>query len=151
MLVANARAGCQVYDMSVPEKPRFLTSVASMEYVKGVSAYDGRGYLYDFKNGVQSFDLKNLQQLRTVDSSKLTGLAVIGDKAFLGHGNGGISIVPLPIELAEINLRSSQELSIFIPTPMMPGRYSLWLTKGEQSLILSEPLRFDRAGVVADF
>ena len=146
MLVANARAGCQVYDISVPEKPRFLTSVASMEYVKGVNTFGDRGYLFDSKDGVRSFDLKTLQQLRLVNSEKLTGLAVTGGKAYLGHGNGGVSIVPLPTELAEINLHSSQELSVFIPTPAMPGRYSLWLTKGEQNLVLAKPLSFEGGG-----
>ncbi|APG26596.1 hypothetical protein A7E78_01195 [Syntrophotalea acetylenivorans] len=149
MMVANATAGCQIFDVSVPEKPRFLTSIASMDYVKGVSAFEGTGYLYDYKNGVQAVDLKTLQQLRSVASSKLTGLAVVDGKALLGHGNGGVSIVPLPIELSEVDLRSSQELSVFIPNPAMRGRYSLWLTKGEHSMIVPQPLTFDQAGLGA--
>jgi hypothetical protein len=142
MLVANARAGCQVYDISEPEKPRFLTSVAIMEYVNRVSTVGDQGYLSGSKDSVHAVDLKTLQQLWSLDSGRLTGLVVMGGKVFLAHGNGGISIVPLPIELAEVNLRSSQELSVCIPTPAMSGSYSLWLTKGAQRLVVPEPLDF---------
>lgn len=86
MMVANARAGCQIFDISKPEKPRFITSIASMVYVRGVNAFEDSGYLYDFENGIQAFDLKALQRVRSIDSSKLTGLAVVGGKRFLVTG-----------------------------------------------------------------
>ena len=147
LLVANARAGCQIYEVGNPRHPRFLTSIASMEYVNGVEAFAGQGYLFSHRKGVQSIDLETLQQIWSVNSSSASALQVVEDQAYVGQGNGGIAVIPLPQKIVAIARRDPQEMSIFIPHPGRPGRYTLHLTRDGQEMMLPEPLLFEKGSL----
>ncbi|MEZ4485787.1 MAG: hypothetical protein R2864_14885 [Syntrophotaleaceae bacterium] len=142
MLVANAMAGCQIYDITDPVKPVFLESVASMEYVYKVKAFAGKGYLCDLNGNVLTVDLASFEQRKPFGSTRPSTLTVSESRIFFGQGNGGVSMVPLPVELPEITRHSRQEISIYVPAPATPGRYSVCLTQGGHSLPLPEILKF---------
>jgi hypothetical protein len=93
-----------VVDISDPEKPRIISSISSTSgFAGGVAESDGVAYVAT-GNGLRLIDVRDAEDPREIDfllwpdwqidpSAAVLNVTVFGDFAYVGHGDGAVSVV----------------------------------------------------------
>jgi hypothetical protein len=151
LLLANSRAGCQVYDIGGSGQPRLLSSLATMDNVVWVKGIGDHAFLFSHVTGLQVVDLSDPRQPRSLGvlgtSSNAMDIAIVGNEACVSLGKRGLKVLPLPVEVPGITVNSSRELILQMPRVPQSGNHLLTLFRGRESAILERPLALQPAVV----
>ncbi len=152
LLLANSRAGCQVFDIQEPGLPRFVSTLVAMGNVTWVKGMDGKAYIFDSESGLQVVDLKAADHPRIIGSlggSRHAGsVAIVNDKAYVALKRGGVKALPMPVNLPKMTIKSSREMILQVPPSMPPGNYFLTLNKGGETAVLDKVIHFSCRGAI---
>jgi hypothetical protein len=146
VFVANGRAGVQVFDISNPGEPKILGSIRVSDYAKDISLVGERAYVLDTGQGLQVIDVSDPGNMRIVGGLSLPAdvrsFAIAGGMLHVENGNGGVLVLPLPIELEKPVILSSDRMTVVVPSPPFPGDYILQVFNRREARELPGVLTF---------
>ena len=126
--VANDTSGLQVIDVGTPRSPAIIGNVDTKK-AWGVSVAGHYAYVADGENGLVVVDVHAPAAPRVLGSLDMLGntynVAIAGDMAFSANWSEGMAISLVPVEVAPVVLDDPAHLSVTIPTPRIPGHYTL--------------------------
>ncbi len=135
--VANGGSGLQVIDINTPSNPVIIASVDTPDIAQNVRVSGGYAYVADRAGGLQMIDISDPYDpviIGSVDTANYAlDLKVSGNYAYVADGFNGLTIVPVPVEIQPVTVNGETELSVSLPSPLLPGRYSLMAFKGDYS------------------
>jgi len=116
----------QILDVTDPANPVVIASL-NVPWAAGITVAGERVYMIDTSGGIQVVDVSNPSHptlIGFVDTSAYANdVVIIDNKAYVANGKNGFAIVPVPIEIKPVNLDAST--SITLPSPILPGHYTL--------------------------
>ena len=137
--IADGRSGLLVVDVSQPDKPEILASLALPGESKGLLVSGGRAYVVSGQYGVTVVDIQHPTRPRVVGRYKVAGLsrrlALDDGYLYLTRSKGGVLAVPLPVPADKIELISNEHLRASFSTPMVPGAYDLQVGRRAELVI----------------
>lgn len=145
--IANAQGGLLLADVRNPQKPVILSSIdlpgiTTSLVVEGETVYVSSTY-----SGVHVIDVADVNKPRLLASLSSSGsnsaLQVINGKMFFAKGNQGVLAYPIPQQIKDFEIVSESKLRLSLPSPNVPGRYSLRVSNREQSASLDGVVRFE--------
>ena len=143
LLVANSRAGCQIFDISDPGEPRFQSTVSAMGNVTWVGLMHGLAFVQDSGKDVLVMDIADPEKpclIGTLGVSNAKSVAVVDNKACVTLGGGGVRCMPLPLEMPVVAIPDSREMFLQIPPLSVSGNYMLTVYREGEHAVLNEPL-----------
>jgi hypothetical protein len=144
--VADGSGGLQVIDVSNPASPQIIGSVDTPGYASGVTLAGNTAYVADGGTGLQVIDISdpaNPQIIGSADTGDTAfGITVVGNTAYVADRTGGLMIVPVPVEVSPVVVNSPTSISITLPSPQIPGHYTLRVFNGTQSYELPGAVTF---------
>ena len=151
LLLANSRAGCQVYDIGSSGQPRLLSSLATMGNVVWVKGIGDHAFLFSQGTGLQVVDLSDPRQPRSLGvlgtSWNAKDIVIVGNEAYVSLGTRGLKVLPLPVEVPWITVNSSRELILRMPKVSQSGNHLLTLFNDCDCAVLERPLALQSAVV----
>ncbi len=144
----------QVMDITTPSSPKFVTSVPMTGEVSNCLTLDQNmayvAYKTETAGGVQVIDLKNSSHPRTIASfhtmSEANQVVLTDDLAYVACNlspiAGGVLVMPVPLELQPVDMKSGTSMELRIPSPRLPGNYTLRLFNTEEETELTGAMTF---------
>jgi len=125
--VADGGSGLQVIDISDPSSPQIIGNV-NLGRVYNIHVSGSYVYIEQFNRllVIEINNPSNPQVIGEIDTlgwtldSFVTGNCVYSLKNF-----GGLVTIPLSVEIVTINNKSPTSISATLPSPIIPGRYTL--------------------------
>ena len=120
----------QVIDVSNPSNPIIIGSVDMMSGFLGrITMIGSTVYIANGGDGLIIIDVSSPSNPTIIGSVDTPGSAkevvVIGDLAYVADYGSGLTVVPLPVEITPISINSPTNISIVLPSPQIPGHYTL--------------------------
>ncbi|MDH5544594.1 MAG: hypothetical protein OEZ43_03310 [Gammaproteobacteria bacterium] len=95
--VADWFSGMHIYDVSIPNAPRLVSSLHTPGSPKGVIVKDNIAYIADDDHGLQIANVKNTRRPAIIAELPLSGLAytmkLVGSRLYVAAHRGGLHIV----------------------------------------------------------
>jgi hypothetical protein len=140
--------GLQVIDISNPASIQIIGSVDTPGYAFGVTVVGDTVYVADGISGLQVIDISNLaspQIIGSVDTPSMAlDVTVAGSTAYVADYNSGLVIVPLSVEIIPVTINSETSISVTLPSPDMPGNYTLRVFNSEENSELAGAVNFSK-------
>ncbi|MDM8521764.1 hypothetical protein QUF80_00170, partial [Desulfococcaceae bacterium HSG8] len=137
--------GLQVIDIGNPENPVIIGSVQTPENANDITVSDGKAYVTGY-GGLQVIDIGDPENPVIIGSVETpgsgSGVTVSDGKAYVADGNYGLSVLPLPVEVGSVTVNSETDISLSIPGPRIPGRYTLRVFNENESYELPGAVTF---------
>ncbi|MDM8521763.1 C13 family peptidase [Desulfococcaceae bacterium HSG8] len=144
--VADRDGGLQVIDIANPENPVIIGSVETPGYAKDITISDGKAYVADDDGGLQVIDIANPENPVIIVSvetpGSVQGVTVSDGKAYVADESYGLSVLPLPVEIWSVTVNSETDISLTLPGPRIPGRYTLGVFNENESYELPDAIAF---------
>jgi len=124
--LADGESGLQVIDISDLDNLTIIASADTPRYARWIEIEEKIAYIADRESGIQVIDIgvpSKPQIIGSVDTGEARCVEIIGDKAFVADMGNGFIIVPVPVEVKPVNVVSSTELSLTLPSPTLAGHY----------------------------
>ncbi|MCP4107409.1 MAG: hypothetical protein GY749_18000 [Desulfobacteraceae bacterium] len=88
-----------------------------------------------------------MQAIGTVNTSGFSrSVEIINDKAYVTNGADGLVVMPLPVEIQQVEVKKETSVSVTIPSPQIPGRYTIRVFNGEEHYELHGVVTFVEPG-----
>jgi hypothetical protein len=143
--VADCWEGLQVIDISDPQNPQIIGSVCTPGSAYAITLVGDMAYMAD-GSGLQVIDISDPQNPQIIGSVDTPGSAyaitLVGDMAYVANGLSGLVIVPIPIEISPITVNSTTSLLVTLPSPLIPGNYTLSAYNQTESYQLNGAVTF---------
>ena len=127
--IANGRSGLLIADVGNPEKPSIIASMNLPGISKGLTVAAGQVFVSSSNGGLSVIDVSVPEQPVLSGFIPFTGLARdihLEDKTlYLTLGTGGILALPVPVQSERTESFSQERIRIVLPSPTVPGSYSL--------------------------
>ncbi|MBE9486959.1 MAG: hypothetical protein IMY82_07300 [Chloroflexi bacterium] len=144
--VANGRGGLLVVDVRNPCSPRILSAIDLPGIAMGLLVDGPSVYVSCRYGGLFFVDVSDLKAPVLVSSMELHGLAkgiaLVDGLLYLANGDMGMTAVPVPEQLKEVDFISAEQLQVTLPSPVFPGRYSLQVSNRKTTVSLDGVLRY---------
>ena len=128
--------GLQVVDVSDPQNPAIVGSVDTPGWGYEVKVIGQTAYVADYFDGIQVIDVSDPQNptiIGSVDTGQqAVSLAVSGNAVYVARCYGGLIIVPVPREIAPVQVIGPEEIRVVLPDPTIAGHYNLRVFNQEQ-------------------
>ncbi|MEZ4600442.1 MAG: hypothetical protein R2940_11705 [Syntrophotaleaceae bacterium] len=149
LLLANSRAGCQIFDVSHPHRPNLLSTVSAMGNIAWAKVVERLAFIYDNDRGLLVVDLTEPEkpyELGTLGVTSARSVDVVGNQACVTFTGGGVKCMPLPMEMTLAAISDSGSIYLRIPPLPVSGNYLLSVSRDGQYAIMDEPMSFRVAG-----
>jgi hypothetical protein len=127
--VANGLSGLMIVDFNRPDKPIILSLLDIEGFSKGVYVKGDRAFVVSQAGGVSVVNAENLKAPRLESYMAVQGLSrgfqVDGGKFYLPRNNLGVSMLPVPLRVEEIDRKSSNHILCTLPMVEFSGQYDL--------------------------
>ncbi len=145
----------QVIDIADPEAPE---SIGFFCEPGGISGHLGRiaavaknkVYVVSASDGITVIDAsspEHMQIIGTVDTPGASRDAeIVNDKAYITNGSDGLFVMPLPVEIQQVEVESETNVSVTIPSPEIAGNYTLRVFNEEEHYELYGVVTFIEPG-----
>jgi hypothetical protein len=119
-----------VIDVSVPYYPKIIGNTDIPTYFGDKITVSGSAaYVAAPNDGLVMIDVSEPENPIVIGtiSKPAMDIAIVGNKALIASGGDGLVIVPVPVEIkpAFINVINDTTLSVTLPSPPIPGNYTL--------------------------
>lgn len=151
--VADWFSGLHLYDISIANAPRLISSLHTPGSSKGVLVHDNIAYIADDDHGLQIADVSDKNRPRLIAELPLSGLAYTmklhGDKLFVASHRGGLHIV-------DVSNPHKPKLLGSYDTPgkswavHIKGKYA-FVADDDSGVLVMDISKPDRIEVVANF
>ncbi|MEA3544787.1 MAG: hypothetical protein U9R69_06150, partial [Thermodesulfobacteriota bacterium] len=137
--VANGRSGLLIVDVTNPEAPDILSSVAIPGRCKAVRVVGEKAFIISHHGGINVVNIENLEKsilLNSIFIPGLTrGLQIVDGLIYAAQKEMGVTVLPVPILAEDVEFISRRQLRVTLPAPAFPGRYSLQISTGRESAV----------------
>jgi hypothetical protein len=143
LLMAGSRAGCQIFDIADPNRPRYLSTLAAMGNITWVKGSGDYGFICDNEGSLLVADLKNPRQpcvIGSLGTPRGKSIEVVNNEAFVTLGGGGVKRMPLPVEVRPEAVTDSRKLALRIPPLTTPGNYLLTLYREREHVMMADAI-----------
>jgi|GEM_PF-155861 len=139
--------GLYVINVASPGSPYLVATIGGFSFqVTDIVVSGDRAFVAHRYTGMSVVDISdpyNPQILGTMDTlSYADGIAVSGNYAYIADGSTGLVIMPLPQEIFPVTVSSSTEITVSLPSPPIPGHYSLKVFDNSQSHVMPGAVSF---------
>ena len=153
--VADDNSGLRVIDISDPKNFAIIGSVDTPGNAYGVTVSGTTAYVADGGSGLQAIDIsdpRNPAIVGSVDTlsaygASPYGVAVSGDMAYVADGTNGLQIMPIPVEIKPVIVNSGTSMTLTLPSPQMPGNYTLRVFNSAESHELPGVIAFNESSL----
>lgn len=126
--------GVDILDVTNPSNPLLVGQIETIGGAFGIEIVNDTAYISGDVEGVYVVDISDITKPLITGIVDSPGSAlhsqVDGDKVYVADSTAGLSILPLPIEIEEINFNATDELELTIPAQSLEGNYTLRVFDG---------------------
>ncbi|MCK5912577.1 MAG: hypothetical protein KAG12_01780, partial [Desulfuromusa sp.] len=134
--VANGRSGLLIVDVSKPRKPTILSSIDIPGICEQLRVVGRKVIITSHHGGINIVNIDDPQKpilLNSIATPGLSrGLQVVDDLIYVTHDAVGVTVVAAPVMAKKVELISSRQIKVTLPSPKFPGRYSLQISNGRE-------------------
>ena len=120
--------------------PTYLTVVGetdTLSSVRDITLVDATAYLAVGEEGIQVVDISVPTSPATIGNvgafSEARGVAILGNAAYIADSLKTMAIMPLTVEISQIDVISDTEIALTLPAPSVPGSYTIRVFDESQS------------------
>jgi len=138
--IANGRSGLLIVDVSRPSHPTILSSITIPGSCIDLMVLNEKVYISSHHGGITVVSVADPKQPRRLHNIAIPGVSrgtLIDDGLiYITQQELGISILPVPIVAKIVDVFSPQQIRIKLPSPRIPGRYSLQINNRCESVVV---------------
>ena len=135
----------RIVDVADPRNPVIVGSVDTLNYIGGVSVTGNTAYVAS-SNSLHVVDVANPETPVVIGSVFIPGspnyVTVAGQIAYVTDRFMGLKIVPVPLEIAAVELVDPERLRVTLPGPSISGHYNLRIFNRTESYELLGAVSF---------
>ena len=139
--IANGRSGLLIVDVTNPEKPAILSTVAISGTAKEVKVVNGKAFIASHQHGIVVVNIEDPKKPVVLNNilipGVMKGLQVVGNFIYVPQRGMGVTVIQTTAIADKINLLSPQHLQVSFPSPKYPGRYNLEVANPRASVVVS--------------
>ena len=138
--VANGRSGMLVVDVANPVEPTILNSLEIPGVCREIRVVDHKAFITSYHGGITVVDIENPEKPIVLNNISMQGLSrglqVVGDLIYVAQREMGVAAVPVPVIAETVEFISKQRMQVTLPSPNLPGRYSLQVANYRGSVVV---------------
>lgn len=138
--VDTSLGGLRAVDVSDPATPVIVGSIDISGGAVAMSISGTTAYVADSQSGLQAIDISDPAHPVVIGCvgtlSNASDIAISTTSGYLSTYDGGLVIVPLPREIAPATTASTNTLRLTIPSPTIPGYYTLHVFSNDEDFEL---------------
>jgi hypothetical protein len=137
--LAKGRSGLLIIDVKNPEKPKILSSIDIPGFCNGLSVSNGKVFVTSHCDGISVVNIEDPEKpvlfCNISMQSVSRRLQVVDDLIYVPHKGMGVTVIPVPMEVTEIDLISREHMQVKLPPVKFPGYYSIQVSNQSESMI----------------
>ncbi len=137
--VANGRAGLLIVDVKKATAPIILGSIGIAGISKAVKISGNKAVITSHLGGISVVNIADPENPILMNSVSMPGLSrglqVVDDLIYVTQKEMGVAVVPVPIAAEMVKVLSAQQMQVTIPSPKLPGSYSLQINNQRESVV----------------
>jgi hypothetical protein len=146
--IANGRMGLLIADVTRPAAPEIISLVGIPGFAKGLSLGRDRVFVSSQDSGVSVINIEDLHHPFREAYLQIQGLArgitVVDRRIYAACNKLGVTVVPEPQRLEDIEKTSSNHVRVAVPAVDEAGRYDLQISDRSKLVRQTNLLSFDK-------
>lgn len=144
--VANGRSGMLIVDVANPVAPIILSSLEIPGVCREIRVVDHKAFITSHHGGITVVDIENPEKPILLNNISMPGLSrglqIVGDFIYVTQREMGVAVVPIPVVAETVEFISKQQMQVTLPSPNLPGRYSLQVANHRGSVVVDGVVQY---------